>query len=134
MTSYSAEDIRRAFAGHDRLNESEVLWALMKNNPVWTDSDAVTVKELRECLTRMFPDDRCGKCGTPFHGKDKPYLAVLKDILDHREPEHPYATVWKDDSGVCWFRSSDKHWMRFGYSERYPDDKPKRPLKRMDVV
>lgn len=87
----------------------------------WGDYDIVTVKELRDAEKRQ---------SSQLYS----VMDLLHCIAGNREPEYPYATVWKDDNGVCWFRSSDKQWMRFGLSERYSHDKPKRPLKRMDVA
>jgi len=137
MTSYSEEEIRYAFRGWMTESSGKSLLRRLHNNrekSVLSDDDTVTVRELRETLTRMFPDDRCQICGAAFHGGDKAHIAVLDDIFSHREPKYPYGTVWKDDSGVHWQRATGDMWLRMGQSGTFSHTYPKRPLKRMDVI
>lgn len=86
------------------------------------DTDTVTVKEIRAAWQRI---DRLEAVGSVTAAE------LLTDILIHREPEYPYASIWKDHSGVYWFRGTDKTWLRFGRSDVYKDSSPNRPLHRV---
>lgn len=105
----------------------------------FADTDTVTVREIRDAFRRILPDGRCQMCGAKFHGNDPPSEYFLRDISEHREPEYPRHSVWKDDNGVIWQRTSAARsryaqWLRMGMDGIYGDSSPKRPLRRMDVT
>jgi hypothetical protein len=134
LKSYTENQIREAFreaesvilrGGKIRLSAEEVIWQLARGSDVhaiWADSDTVTVKELREAGSRV-----------PVSDPD-PLASILRDISEHREPEYPPASVWEDDNGVRWQRTSNEMWLRMGRVGEFSHGYPKRPLKRMGVV
>jgi hypothetical protein len=50
----------------------------------FADTDTVTAREVREAFRRILPNDCCQRCGSGFHGKDRPAEFFLKDISRHR--------------------------------------------------
>jgi hypothetical protein len=88
----------------------------------FADDDTLTVREFKAALTRM----------TDAGGWDADRF--LRDISEHREPDYPPRSVWKDRNGVAWCRTRDKRWTQFGISVTWADAVPARPLLRMDVV
>jgi hypothetical protein len=91
----------------------------------FADDDTVTVREIREVLER-------------FTGRNV-IRDILRDISERREPEYPAYSVWKDDNGVIWQRTSQPRsrygqWLRMGMDGIHGDSSPQRPLKRMDVT
>jgi hypothetical protein len=133
MTGYTEEEIcevykRKGWTSHFA---GQVIADLRKGREHvhdFADTDTVTVRELREAWKR------CG-IDTPFRADGMTEMEnFLRDIREHREPEYPAASVWKDHAGRIWFRTSDKRWMRFGKAEIFPHDRPVRPLKRMREV
>lgn len=123
MTSYTAEEIRRAFLdarGNYGVRDVDTLLAELrkaKASPAFADSETITVKELRDAYANVgdiFNDD-----------------SLLAWIREHREPDYPHGTVWKDTGGVIWFRTSDKMWYRFGSTVKFADERPRRPLRQM---
>lgn len=134
VTSYTEEEIRKAFTLqgniiHYSLGELLIALAKLKDDHVhdFADSDTITVKELRDAELRL--RDTGTTLTMPFTaGK------LLQDISEHREPDYPYATVWKDYNGTYWFRTSRNAWLRFGIAPEQPHDLPRRPLRRMDVT
>jgi hypothetical protein len=130
VTAYSEEQIREAWEalpGFGRSHLETFLLALRGPAPGhehdFTDTDMITVREFRAALKRM----------TDAGGWDAERF--LRDISEHREPDYPVRTVWKDADGVLWYRVSSAGWCRLIQgSPIVPDSMPKRPLRRMDVM
>jgi hypothetical protein len=141
MGSYAEEEIRAAWNRATSRIEAEnlsqctidvLISELRKKDHVhdFADTDTITVKELREAWRRA---------NAPASVAIANFAMLLTDISSHREPEHPYASTWKDDNGVVWQRAMDGNgkvnmWLRMGHAGKFSDSQPKRPLKRMDVV
>lgn len=129
---FSEDEIRRAWGNSPGPSHIEQLLlclrGIRRNNvhPTWTDSDTVTVKEIREAWQRKYPDS------FPLRGAD--LADFLRDIAEHREPEYPYQSTWKDADNVVWQRTAKKMWRKMGQEGEFTHNYPKRPLKRMDVI
>jgi hypothetical protein len=142
QVNYSEDEIRRAVDGEVRLFKPDltaelVIARLTKNRENahdFADADTVTARELRDALKRLFPDGRCETCGAFFHGSDTPGDAVLTNISEHREPDCPAWSVWKDANDAIWRRTPEMKWEKFGVRVSFSDVYPKRPLRRMDVI
>ena len=109
--------------------EEQLMTALKKEDDL-ADTDTITVKELREAWHR----DR-----NPAAWTSQRLDTFLRDISKHREPEYPYASVWRDNDGIVWMRAMDDRdrvnmWLRMGREGKYSDGYPKRPLRRMDII
>ena len=126
MSSYTTEEIRRAFLdarGNYGVRDVDTLLRELreaKANHEFADTDTITVKEFREACANIkdaFTDD-----------------SMLTWIYEHREPKYQVGTVVRDAIGHCYLRAARGSWLRFGTTETFPDDKPRRPLKRMEVV
>lgn len=137
MTSYSEHEICRAL---NVLDWKPLGWSMLKKQldreagtsrvHDLTGDDMVAVKEIEQAHMRLAAKNPLISAGARLYLDE-----ILRDISESRgEPEYPYASVWKDADGITWFRYSDKTWMRFGYSERFPHARPKRPLERMNVA
>ena len=77
------------------------------NDPVITDEDTFTFKELREV-------------GGPG--------SLIQAILLRRETDYQDGTVVLDANHVFWRRSAQKTWRKFGDTGRYENHLPARPL------
>jgi hypothetical protein len=55
---------------------------------------------------------------------------ILDEVRAMRDP-YPIGSTWKDADGIIWHKSGEDHWVRPGFSERFPLWAPKAPLKRM---
>src|SRR5260370_31944855 len=62
----------------------------------FADWDMITVKEIRDAQDRLREP---GYPSTVFSAEK-----LLRSISENRRPEYPYGTVWKDNSGIYWFR------------------------------
>lgn len=134
MRSYTAEEIREAYkallrvasAGEELIGKLEKLQEEgEKHIHDWADDDTVTVREIREAWNRRRIDVPIGKCPGVQASE------LLKDISEHREPEYPPSTIWKDYDGAMWVRIQGKRWGRLAQLQISPDSAPKRPLRQM---
>ena len=136
--SYTEEEIRKAWkvlelSGFGSTYINTLIQALKAEDAHlhdFADADTITVKEIRETFQRLLPEDSCRMCGAKFHGGDKPSEYFLKDVSEHREPEYPVKTYWKDAKGKIWYTSGET-WQKMQGAEGESHDIPLRPLKKM---
>jgi hypothetical protein len=129
--TYTEEEIRRAWgrtASNWNQNQVNLLIAELEKKDHrhdLADSDTVTAKEVRAAWDRL---DALQGPGSVTSGQ------LLRDISEHREPEYPVKTIWKDADGSIWVRLPGMRWGRLAQLNISPDNAPKRPLRRMDVL
>jgi hypothetical protein len=137
VTSYTDDDILLGLskAGISSITAGAALFCIRRSATTkgdkpqmrkLTDTDIVTVKELREAEQRMRP--------LGFPSQVFPVQAILDDVMEHREPEYPAGTVWQDANGIPWQRLPDGMWLKMGSDGKYSYSAPRRPLERMDVI
>ena len=119
--------------------EAGLLMNKLKENKIdhvhdFTDTDTITVQEIRAAFKRILPNDCCQRCGSKFHAGDIPADYLLKDISEHREPDYPSGSIWKDADGWVWQRLSSRTWWRMASDTTFRNDAPVRPLTRMEEV
>lgn len=138
--TYTEEEIRQAWGraalhwnqGDRAVIEHRLIAELGKKDHRHdlADSDTVTAKEVRNAWDRL---DAMQGPGSITSGQ------LLRDISEHREPDYPAYSVWKDANGKIWQRTSVPRsrygqWLRMGMDGIHGDGSPERPLQRMDVL
>lgn len=131
MTGYPESRIRAACRSGivSPATEEVLIMALKQGDHAhdWADADEITVKELRDAWRRA-------NAPAEQEQADARLNMFLRDISRHREPDYPVKTTWKDADGAIWRRIPDGKWGRLAQIDISPDDAPKRPLRRMDVL
>lgn len=93
---------------------------LKKDNHMhdWADTDTITVAELR----------------TAYNTVEGGFGDLLRWISEHRDPTLRVDSVWRDDRGIIWQRTTARKWLRVGFAGTWDDQTPKRPLHEMAEV
>lgn len=57
---------------------------------------------------------------------------IFDSVMEHREPTWRGGDVVADSHGNFWMRTYSGQWFRFGTEMVFPNDKPVRPLRKVN--